>query len=374
MKKVMEVSHAIAEAVKLCNPKLIAAYPITPQTHIVERLSEMVANGQMDCEFMNVESEHSALSVCVGAQATGIRTFTATASQGLALMHEVLFVASGMRLPIVMAIANRSLSSPLSIWCDWSDSLAERDSGWLQFYCESGQEAFDTIIQAYKISEHSKVLLPAMVCVDGFSLSHVYEPVDIPSKGLVDKFLPPYSGHVLDFDNPVTQGAWAGPDYFQEFKKQQEDAMRNAKAIIKKTNKDFFETFERKYGDGLIETYNLESARFGLITMGSLCGTIRYVLEKFEINDVGLIKVKAFRPFPGEELKEITKDLDSLGILEKDVSLGLGGILHSEIRGVVNKPISSFIGGLGGRDITVEKIREIFDIIRKGKEGTHWVD
>lgn len=371
MKKVMEGSHAIAEAVKLCEPGLIASYPITPQTHIVERLSEMIADGEFDAEFLNVESEHSAMSACVGGQASGIRTFTASASQGLALMHEVLFVAAGMRLPIVMAVANRSLSAPLNIWCDWSDSLAERDSGWIQLYCENVQEAFDTVIQAYKTAE--KISLPVMVCIDGFFLSHVYEPVDISDKKLVDQFLPKYSGLTIDFEKPITQGSWAGPQYFQEFKKQQQEAISEAKKVIQDVNNDFGKIFGRKYGDGLIETYNMGSAKYGLVTMGSLCGTVRYVLDKYKIKDIGLIKIKSFRPFPEEKLKNLLKNLESVGVLEKDVSLGLGGALWSEVKGVTNVPVSNFIGGLGGKDVTIDNIKEIFEKIRKKDTSINWV-
>lgn len=374
MKKVIEGSHAIAEAVRLCEPKVIAAYPITPQTHIVERLAEMVADGELDAEYLNVESEHSALSVCIGAQATGVRTFTATASQGLALMHEILFIASGMRLPIVMVIVNRSLSSPLNIWCDWSDSIAERDSGWLQFYCETTQEVFDTIIQAYRISEHERILLPSMVCIDGFFLSHVYEPVDIAGKKRVKGFLPGYSNNI-DLNKPVTQGSWAGPDYFQEFKKQQQDAMHNANKIIKNVNNDFARRFRRKYGDGLIETYNMKNARFAIISMGSVCGTIKHVLEH-EKNDMGLIRIKTLRPFPLKELNKIIEEYDikGIGVLEKDISLGSHGALWSDVSACLdNIPVSNFIAGLGGKDIKISDVKKVFSIIRKKVQGIYWV-
>ena len=243
MKKVIEGSHAIAEAVRLCKPSVIAAYPITPQTHIVEKISELVANGLLDAEYIKVESEHSAMAACIGAQATGVRTYTATASQGLALMWELLYVASGMRLPIVMNVANRSLSAPLSIWNDWSDAFGARDSGWIQLYCETAQEALDTTIQAYKIAE--KVLMPVMVCIDGFYLSHTYEPVDIPEslKGFLCDYKPSVT---LDPKNPITQGAYATPDYYQEFKQQQEIAMQAAKKAITQTNNEFSKTFKRK--------------------------------------------------------------------------------------------------------------------------------
>lgn len=374
VKKVLEGSHAIAEAVKLCEPGVVAAYPITPQTHIIERVSEMLADGEFKTNFSRAESEHSAMSICLGAQASGVRTFTASASQGIALMHEVLYNVSGMRLPVVMAVVNRSLSSPLNIWCDWSDTFAERDSGWIQLYCESSQEAFDTIIQAYRIAEHPDVSLPAMVCIDGFILSHVYEPVDIADKKLVRKFLPKYSGRKIDFNKPVTQGAWAGPDHFQEFKQAQHEAMRSSKDAIRETNAEFKKTFGRGYGNGLIETYNMESAEHAIVTMGSLCGTVRHVLRKKGIKDIGLIKIKSFRPFPIGLIKNSIKGLKSIGVLEKDISLGLGGTLCYEIRGLTRKQaVSSFVGGLGGRDVKIDDFMRIFDDIRDEKRGLIWV-
>jgi pyruvate ferredoxin oxidoreductase alpha subunit len=373
-KKVLEGSHAIAEGAKLCEPDVISAYPITPQTHIIERLSEMVADGELKSKFSRAESEHSAMSICLGAQATGVRTFTASASQGIALMHEVLYIVSGMRLPVVMAVANRSLSSPLNIWCDWSDTFAERDSGWIQLYCESSQEALDTVIQAYKIAENPKVSLPAMVCIDGFILSHVYEPVDIPDKKLVNKFLPEYSGRKIDFNKPVTQGAWAGPEHFYEFKLAQHEAMQNAKEVIRKVNSEFGKVFGRGYGSGLVETYNMESADYAIVTMGSLCGTIRHVIKKKKIEDVGLVKIKSLRPFPMGEIKGALRDMKSVGVLEKDVSPGLGGALVYEIRGLRRtQPVSTFVGGLGGKDVKIEDIMKIFDDIREERRGLVWV-
>jgi len=278
MKKLIEGSHAIAEAVRLCDPKVIAAYPITPQTHIVEKLSEMVANGELDSEYIRVESEHSAMAACIGAQATGVRTYTASCSQGLALMWELLHIASGMRLPIVMNVVNRTLSAPLGIWNDWSDSIGCRDTGWIQLYCQNAQEALDTLIQAYKITENKEVLLPAMVCIDGFYISHTYEPVDIPES--VKNFLGNYKPEsFLDTKKPMTLGAYATPDYFQEFKQQQQIAIENSKEMIKKTNKEFADKFQRSYGNGLIEMTNPE-ADYIIITMGSIAGTIKHIIEK----------------------------------------------------------------------------------------------
>lgn len=343
-------------------------------THIIERLSEMVADGEVKAKYVNAESEHSAMSLCLGAQATGIRTFTASASQGIALMHEVLYIASGMRLPIVMAVANRSLSAPLNIWNDWSDTFAERDSGWIQLYCESAQEAFDTVIQAYKIAENDKILLPVMVCIDGFFLSHVYEPVDLADAKLVKKFLPQYSGRVIDYNKPISQGMWAGPEHYQEFKFEQHEAMRWAREVIREANAEFREVFGRGYGNGLIETYNMENAKYALVTMGSLAGTAKHIIRERKIDDMGLIRVKSFRPFPMAEIKKAIKGIESIGVLEKDVSPGMGGALCYEIRGLTRKTnVSTFVGGLGGRDVKIDDFLKIFRDIRQERRGLIWV-
>ncbi|MCX6710412.1 MAG: pyruvate ferredoxin oxidoreductase, partial [Candidatus Woesearchaeota archaeon] len=252
MKKVIEASDAVATAVKMCRPSVIPVYPITPQTHIVERLSKYVNNGELDSEMIDAESEHSAISAAMGASACGTRVFTATASQGLALMHEILFIVSGMRLPVVMAVANRTLSAPINIWNDQQDSISARDSGWIQLYVESAQEAFDTTIMAYKIAENRKVLTPVMVCLDGFTLSHVFEPVDIPEQRKVDSFLPKYSPlYSLDVKKPMSFGPIGFPNTFMGFKKMQQDAINNSASVIKSANDEFEKEFSRSYGDGL---------------------------------------------------------------------------------------------------------------------------
>lgn len=318
---------------------------------------------------MNVESEHSAMAACIGAQATGVRTFTATCGQGLALMWELLYVASGMRLPIVMAVTNRALSSPLNIWCDWSDAMGARDSGWIQIYCKNAQEAYDTIIQAYKIAE--EVSLPAMVCVDGFFVSHTLEPVETIEKSgdFVGKYKPKLT---LDTEKPVSQGEYAMPEDYQEFKEVQDRAMNDAKQVIKKVHDDFGKKFKRTYGDGLIETYNMSKAKHAIIIMGSVAGTIKHVIDSGE-KDIGLVRIRAFRPFPGEELKEILKNINSVGVFEKDVSFGIGGALATEVKSFITKPIVSFIGGLGGRDVTIDDVKLMFDKIKKKSTETIWV-
>jgi len=331
----------------------------------------MVANGEIDAEYICMESEHSAMAACIGAQATGVRTYTATSSQGLALMWELLYIASGMRLPIVMNVANRSLSAPLNIWNDWSDSIGCRDSGWIQLYCETAQEALDTTIQAYKIAENKDILLPVIVCIDGFYVSHTFEPVDIPES--VKGFLEKYKPHVtLDPKNPITQGSYATPAYYQEFKEQQQIAIEKSKQLIKKVNSEFSSKFKRKYGNGLIELTNMDSADYAIVTMGSIAGTIKHVLKKEKIKDIGLVRLKSYRPFPEEELKKTLSSVKSIGVLEKDISLGIGGALWSELR-FIQKPMANFIAGLGGRDIKEDEIKQIFSAIRKKKQGIHWI-
>jgi pyruvate ferredoxin oxidoreductase alpha subunit len=363
MKKLIEGSHAVAEAVKLCEPKVIASYPISPQTHIPERLSEMVADGELDAQFLNVESEHSAMAACIGAIATGVRVYTATASAGLALMHEMLGVASGMRLPIVMTVVNRALSSPLNIWNDWSDAMSERDMGWIQLYVETAQEAYDTTIQAYKIAE--KLRLPVMVCMDGFWLSHTFEPVEVLKR--LDGFLPHLKlNDVLDTKNPKTLGFMAGPDYFQEFREEQFKVMKDAKKVITDVGKEFGDKFGRNYG--LLEMYNMPN-KYAIITMGTLAGTIKHMID--EGLDVGLVKLRAYRPFPQKELQGAIKECASVGILEKHICTGSTGNIFSELKTDVY--VTNFIGGLGGRDIPPGQIKKIVDDIKKKKGGVNFV-
>jgi len=379
-KKVIEASEAVALAAKLCKPGVIAAYPITPQTHIVERIADYVHDGEMDTKLVDVESEHSALSACLGAQAAGVRTFTATASQGLALMHEILFITSGMRLPVVMAVANRALSAPINIWCDHSDSIAARDSGWMQFYVESAQEALDKIIIAYKTAENKNIMLPAMVCLDGFTLSHVFEPVDIPSQNKVDKFLPAYTPiYKLDPKKPVSMGPIGYPNSFMEFKYQQQEAMQKSLDIIKKTHEEFSKMFGRSYGNGLIEEFMLKDADFAVIAMGTITGTAGYVVEELRKKGkkIGLIKVKTFRPFPENEIINATKKLKAVAVLDRDISFGQHGALFSEIKSALQHKdiiVNNFIVGLGGRDVTPEHITEAIEKTMKSKQTiTEWL-
>ncbi len=376
---IMAGSKAVATAVKLCDVDVVAVYPITPQTPIAEYIAELVANGELKAEYIKVESEHSALSACVGASAAGARTFTATSSQGLALMHEVLFIASGLRLPIVMVNANRALSAPINIWNDQSDSMASRECGWIQFYVETNQEALDSVIMAYKIAENKDVLLPVMINMDGFVLTHTYEPVVVPDKEVVDEYLPKYEPLVsLDPENPVTMGAIADPNYYMEFKYSQVKALEDSKDIIKKEQEEFYKKFERKYD--LIEEYKTENADIILVTLGSVAGTIKDVIDKHE--NVGLVRVRLYRPFPKEELIEALRGAEVVGVIEKNVSPGIGGgALFNDIKSVLygksSAKIISFVAGLGGRDIPPWDIEKAIEICRDAKskdvEEVQWL-
>lgn len=373
MKDILEGSMAAAEAAKLCRPKVVAAYPITPQTHIVEDLASMVANGELDAEYIKVESEHSAMSACVGASAAGVRTFTATSSQGLELMHEILYIASGMRLPIVMINANRAVSAPISIWNDQQDSMGQRDVGWLHLFAETNQEVLDLIIQAYKIAENHDILLPVMVCMDGFTLTHTVEPVDVPEHEEVDSFLPEYKPlYHLDTENPMTFGPIAFPNSYMEFRKMQWDAMEKSKEVIKEVTSEFKEKFGRSAGNGLVEEYNMENARYALVAMGSVSGTIKDVIDG---TDVGLVRVVSYRPFPTKELRNALKDVEAVGVIEKDVSIGLGGALWIELKALIDNPCCGFVAGLGGRDIKLRDIQKIIDDLKAGNvEDVNWVN
>ncbi|NQU79370.1 pyruvate ferredoxin oxidoreductase [Candidatus Woesearchaeota archaeon] len=375
MKKVTEASQAVAEAVRLCRPGVIPVYPITPQTHIPERIADFVNNGEFDCELIYMESEHSAISAAIGSSAGGARTYTATASQGLALMHEILHIVSGMRLPVVMNVANRALSAPINIWNDHQDSISARDTGWIQLYVESSQEALDTTIMAFRIAEDKNVMLPIMVCLDGFTLSHVYEPIDIPDQKKVDNFLPKFTPlFKLDPKAPVTMGPVGFPDTFMDFKKQQQDAFDASLNIIKKTNSGFKKDFERSYGDGLVEGYMLDDADYVFVGMGTICGTARVVIDTMRKkgNKVGMLKLKCFRPFPEKEIIDSLSKAKAVAVFDRAVSFGHKGPVFSEIASAFcqagKRPVlHSFIAGLGGRDVTLDHIEGAFSRIKKEK-------
>lgn len=375
----IEVSIALAEAVGLANADVIAAYPITPQTHIVEHLSELVADGELDAAFIPVESEHSAMSACLGSAAVGARTFTATAGQGLELMHEVLYIASSMQLPIVMAVANRALSSPLSVWSDHSDAMAVRDTGWIQIFVENGQEVVDNIICAFKMAEDHRILLPVMVHLDGFYLTHVIEPIMIPDHQEVDNFLPP-NNYPLPLwpENPVAMGDFAPPVIYFETKVAQEINLRKAKGPIIEIWEEFNKTFKRHYQP--VELYKCENAKVLLFTMGSVSETAMTAIDKMREDgqEVGLVRLRLWRPFPYEEFRNAVKDVETLIVLDKAISFGgPGGPVCSELRSALynesKKPkVVSIVAGLGGRDITADDFEQIInrgiDIAQHGSD------
>jgi pyruvate ferredoxin oxidoreductase alpha subunit len=370
----MEVSIALSEAVRMANADCIAAYPITPQTHIVEHLSELVADGKLDAEFVPVESEHSALSVCAGTSAVGARTFTATSSQGLALMHEILFIVSGMRLPIIMAVANRALSAPLSIWNDHSDVMASRDCGWIQIFTESGQDTFDQTICAFRIGEDRRVLMPVIINLDGFTLSHVVEPLFLVDQELVDKFLPPYKPlHVLHPDKPITMGAFGMPEIYSEAKKAQDIALRDSYPVILEIWNQWGELTGRHYHP--VETYRMEGAKIALLTMGSFGEIAMEAVDRMREKGVpvGLLKLRLWRPFPFDDIRRAVQGLETLAILDRAISFGgIGGPVCSEIKAALyqqpKRPkIVSFIAGLGGRDVPPEQFEEMIEQAMKMK-------
>lgn len=371
MFKQIEGSQAVADVVALCRPNVISAYPITPQTHIVEDLAQIVAQGHLNAEFVNVESEFAAASVVLGASAAGARAYTATTSQGLLLMSEVIYCIAGMRLPIVLTCANRAISAPLNIWNDQQDSMAVRDAGWIQLHSEDNQEAADLHIQAFKIAEETS--LPVMVCMDGFILTHAYEPVDIPEQSEVDEFLPPIKRtQIVDPRWPRGIGLYADPRFYMETRYTLHRALEKSEETIKRVNADFARHFGRNSG-GLIKTYKIENADTVIVSMGSIVGTIKDLIDRFEEEGkkVGLLQICSFRPFPRQAIYNVLKDKMNIVVLEKAVSLGRGGILASDIRWSfprgehTNRQISSFVAGLGGRNIGLSDLRYMVEKVEK---------
>jgi len=364
----IESSLAIAEAVKLANTDVIAAYPITPQTHIVEGLAEMVANGELDAEYIPVESEHSAMSACLGSSAVGARTFTATAGQGLILMHEVLLVAASMRLPIVMTVANRALSGPLNVWGDQSDAMSTRDSGWIQMFVENGQQAFDQVICAFYIAEHPDVLLPTMINVDGFHVSHVIEPIEMLDRKTVDGFLPPYKRkYTLDPDNPVSMGCFAAPNMYAETRKDLDAALRDSRKVILDVWRKYGELTGRHYK--LVEQYKADNAETLLVTAGGYSENAMDAIDKMqsEGKKVGLVRVRLWRPFPYEEMVQALSGASNIIVLDRAISLGGPAPICSEIRAALyagdKRPqVASIVGGLGGRDVSPADFEKLVEM------------
>jgi pyruvate/2-oxoacid:ferredoxin oxidoreductase alpha subunit len=364
MKHVLEGSHAVSEAVRLAKVQVMSAYPITPQTHIVESLSEYCSDGTMNARFLCVESEHSAMAAVIGASSAGVRTFTATSSQGLALMHELLHWSSAARLPIVMAEVNRALAPGWNIWMDQTDSLAQRDTGWIQLYCEDGQEVFDTTLQAYRLAE--TVNLPVMVVLDAFFLSHTFEPVDIPDQELVDRFLPPFSPRIsLDTSNPFAMGQMAPPNVYMEMRHDIQKAMEQVSDIFTKVEKEFTEIFGRTYGQ--VEKVFCDDAQVIMVVTGTAASTCRKVISdlRSQGEKVGMLKLKMFRPFPRDLIRKHLGHVQKIAVVDRNFSFGASGIFAQEIRAALyNKhdhpPVFGYISGLGGRDVTPEILSEIY--------------
>jgi pyruvate ferredoxin oxidoreductase alpha subunit len=352
-------NEAVAWGARLARPHVIAAYPITPQTVVIERLAEWVSEGQLSSEFLHVESEHSALSACMGASALGARSFTASSSQGLLYMAECLHYASGGRFPIVMMNANRALALPWNIYGDQQDSLALLSSGWIQIYIEDAQEALDMTIQAFAIAEHRDVLTPVMLNLDGFVLTHTYEPVQIPAQEDVDAFLPPFRAvSKMDLEVPTNMGFTAGPAHYTEFKVQQHRAMLEATRVAAEVDAEFGRRFGRSYG-GAVTAYRCEDAEVVLVTLGSVAGTVRDAVDGLRARGVavGMLKIRFMRPFPAQEIEQALATSRAVGVLEKDISFGHAGAVFSEVAsvlaGAANRPVLlNFVAGLGGRDIS----------------------
>jgi pyruvate/2-oxoacid:ferredoxin oxidoreductase alpha subunit len=363
MKDFLSGNDAVAHAVLLCRTPLIAAYPITPQTSIYERLSGWEASGHLRGIMMRTESEHSAMASCIGASLAGVRTFTATSSQGLGLMHEMLHFAAGCRLPIVMANVNRIISAPWGFWADHLDSLSQRDTGWIQFYCENGQEALDTVIQAYRIAE--QVYLPAMICLDAFFVSHFVEPVEIPEQEQVDTFLPPLDlPHRLDVDKPGFLVPVVSSEKYREYKHLAHVGMDSAKEIATRVDEQFKAEFGRGYG--IIEPLMMEDADVVVVTAGSMTSTARLAIAKLreEGRKAGLLKIRTFRPFPVQAIQRALSGKKKIAVIDRNFSVGGGGIFCQELRSaLIHSPdhplVYSYIAGSGGTDVTPETIQNI---------------
>jgi len=376
-KKFISGNDAVAEGVRLAKPHVISAYPITPQTIAVERLSEMVEDGSLKAEYMHVESEHTALAAAMGVSSVGARAFTATSSQGLLYMAENLPYASGARMPIVMMNANRAIATPWNIYGDQMDAMFLINSGWIQVYVEDAQEALDMMIQAYKIAEHKEVMTPVMVNLDGFVLTHTYELVEIPEQDKVDEFLPMInlSEQIMSIEEPKSLCISAGNDFNMEFKIKQERDMHNSVPVIEEVDKDFGDMFGRYY-KGMLDTYMCEDAEVVMVTTGSITGTTRIVVDamRAEGKKVGLLKLRYLRPFPIERIKSSLKNAKVVGVIDKNISFGYEGTIFTNMNSTLitmaNPPQSiNFIGGLGGRDITKGNIRDAYESMLKANAG-----
>ncbi len=374
MKKVLMGNHAVSYGVRLSRVEVISAYPITPQTQIVEELSEICANGELNAKFIKVESEHSAMASCIGAAAGGARAFTATSSQGLALMHELLHWASAARLPIVMADVNRAMAPGWSIWTEQTDSLAQRDTGWLQLYCENNQEVLDTVIQSFRIAE--QLSLPVMVVLDAFVLSHTYEIVDVPEQEIIDSYLPPYQPAVkMDIDDPHAFGALVTPDNYYEMRYKIQKEMEIAPHVVESADQEYSELLGRSYG--IVEPYLFDDAELVLVVAGALTSTVRAVIQEYRSKGikVGLLKIRMFRPFPTLAVRSLLLNKPKIAVIDRNISFGASGIFFQELKaalynqnGAKSPEIFGFIIGLGGRDVTLADIGRIVDFTLEHKK------
>jgi 2-oxoisovalerate ferredoxin oxidoreductase alpha subunit len=373
MKKVLTGNFAAAYGATAARVNVIAAYPITPQTTIVEIMSEIVADGLLDADFVKVESEHSALAACIGAQSAGARTFTATSAQGLALMHELIHWAAHGRLPIVLANVNRAMAPGWSIWADATDSISQRDTGWMQMYCENNQEVFDTILMAYKIGEHDDILLPTLVNLDAFFLSHTSQVVDMYDQKTINKFLPSYNPKIkLDVDHPRAFGGLTSPDHYYEFSYMIHEAQIQAKEHIRRVGKEFGEMFGREYG--LTEVYRCDDAEFILVTYGTIAGTTKDAVDRMREKGipVGTLKIRYLRPFPSEDVQKVLANVKKIGVIDRAVSFGHEGPFFSEVKSSMygfDIPLYGFIAGLGGRDVSITDIESTVTYMQKNESS-----
>ncbi len=380
--KVLSGNYAQSYAALLARAQVVSAYPITPQTSIVEKIADFVASGELHAQYVKVESEHSALQVVISAAALGARTYTATSSQGLLLMHELLHWASGMRAPIVMGVINRAVAPPWNIGADHTDTMSQRDTGWIQFYAESNQEVLDTVLQAYRLAEHPDVRLPAMVTEDAFYLSHTVEPVDVPDPAVVDRFLPPREPHAVLVPGEATRlGSFTGPEHYVDFRHQIGEAMARVPKVLETVETEFERAVGRSHG-GALPTYRIDDADAVLITMGTSTTTARSVVDELRASGrrVGLAKLRLFRPFPDEELRRLARGVDRIGVVDRSYTFGPMGPAATEVSAALytarHRPeVTSFLAGIGGRDVTPGEVRRMFETLLSGAPATvHWED
>ena len=381
-KKVLSGNYAQSYAALLARVQVVSAYPITPQTSIVEKIADFVASGELPAQFVKVESEHSALQVCISAAALGARTYTATSSQGLLLMHELLHWASGMRAPIVMGVVNRAVAPPWNIGADHTDTMSQRDTGWVQLYAESNQEVIDTVLEAFRLAEHPDVRLPVMVTEDAFYLSHTVEPVDVPDPSVVDRFLPPRESHAVLVPGETGRlGSFTGPEHYVEFRRHVADAMERVPQTLAMVEEEYERAVGRHHG-GALPTYRVDDADAVLVTMGTATTTARSVVDELREagRKVGLAKLRLFRPFPDEEVRRLAAVAERIGVLDRSYTFGRMGPAATEVSAALysaphHPAVTSFLAGIGGRDVTPHEVRAMFDTLLSGAApATHWED